>query len=412
MFKGWGCSATKSAQAGAAVLFDDNLDLAPRLEPIAWIEAVQHPESFDGAVGNRHPARQFIDRVARSYRDELQPQRLGILDLGQAHAPKCTDRFAKGAVDLGRAMLGGKDEAINVAAEADGVKPEIPLVAFGDSAGARESVDGDVFDGRRVDILDPARSQVFGERLFGRHPHHVEPERLAAAALDAEHRLGGIVERKAVRRREGEAELRVQEAPAAHKTLARVLAVDDAVNVGQIGSLRAREIPTAIGRRRPVLPRIGERIGDALGSRRMRRQKVGRARIDGAGLFRLQVGIVLHRSEEANRAIRVVAGARGDADADAVGLEFLGARKARQREFRFGERKRSGCRIGDHIGDDAADKVGLTRLLFADLGVAGDHMAHLMRQNRGQFGIVVRQRDQAARDIELAGRQSKSVDRL
>ena len=36
--------------------------------------------------------------------------------------------------------------------------------------------------------------EIFGQRLLGRHAHHVEPQRLRAAVLDAEHRLRGVVE--------------------------------------------------------------------------------------------------------------------------------------------------------------------------------------------------------------------------
>ncbi len=113
-----------------------------------------------------------------------------------------------------------------------------------------------------------------------------------------------------------------------------------------------------------------------------------------------------------DRAVRIVAGAGGDADADGVGLEFLRAREARQFELRFGERQRAGFRVADHVGDDAADQVGLPRLLLAHLGMAGDDVAHFVREHGGQFGIVVGQRDQPARDVELAGRQRESIDRL
>ena len=96
----------------------------------------------------------------------------------------------------------------------------------------------------------------------------------------------------------------------------------------------------------------------------MRRQEVQRARIDGAAVRRrLEFGIVLHGGEEAHRAVRIIAGARGDPDADGVGLEFLRARETRKRELRFGERQRAGFRIGDDIGDHAADQRGLLGLL-------------------------------------------------
>src|SRR6202051_2137195 len=100
----------------------------------------------------------------------------------------------------------------------------------------------------------------------------------------------------------------------------------------------------------------------------MRRYKVWLSRIDAAGWLRLELGIVLHRSEEPHRAVGVVAGARSDADADGVRLEFLRAREPRQPQLRFGKRQRAGCRIGDHVSDDTADEVGLASLLLADLG--------------------------------------------
>src|ERR1700734_1648149 len=106
-------------------------------------------------------------------------------------------------------MLGGENETVNIAAEADGVKPKTPQVALGRRRGAGKAIDGGLLDGRPVDVLDPARSQVVGERLLRRHTHNVEPKGLAAAALDAEHGLRGIVEREAVRRGKREAELGV-----------------------------------------------------------------------------------------------------------------------------------------------------------------------------------------------------------
>jgi len=62
----------------------------------------------------------------------------------------------------------------------------------------------------------------------------------------------------------------MQEAPAAHKAFARILAIDDAVDVAEIGYLGLGAILRSVGRGRPVLAGIGERIGDALGRCRMR----------------------------------------------------------------------------------------------------------------------------------------------
>ena len=118
-----------------------------------------------------------------------------------------------------------------------------------------------------------------------------------------------------------------------------------------------------------------------------------------------------HRGEEALGAVGVEAGARRDADADAVGLELLGAREAGERDLGFGERQRAELRIAEQVGGDAVDQRGLARLVLADRGVAGDHMRHLVRQHRGELGVVVGERDQAAGDVELAVRQREGVDR-
>ena len=43
--------------------------------------------------------------------------------------------------------------------------------------------------------------------------------------------------------------------------------------------------------------------------------------------------------------------------------------------------------------------------------MARDHVAHLVRQHRGELGLVVSQRDQAAGDVEPAVGQREGVDR-
>ena len=110
----------------------------------------------------------------------------------------------------------------------------------------------------RIDVLDPAGGEIGGERLLGRHAHDVKAQRLRAAVLDADHRLRGVVERKAVRRGEGEAELGMQEAPAADEAFARILAEDDAVDVGEIGGLGLGQIRRRVGGGRAILPGVGQ----------------------------------------------------------------------------------------------------------------------------------------------------------
>ena len=98
-------------------------------------------------------------------------------------------------------------------------------------------------------------------------------------------------------------------------------------------------------------------------------------------------------------------------NADAVGLELLGARKARHRQFGLGQRQRRQIGIGAHVGDDAGNDRGLAGLVLADRGVLCDHMRHLVAQNRRQFRSVAGERDQAAGDVKLAGRQREGIDR-
>ena len=197
----------------------------------------------------------------------------------------------------------------------------------------------------------------------------------------------------------------MQEAAAAHEAFAGVFAIDDVVDRGEIG------LAVALAAfRRGILPRRVLRVLHALGRCRMRRQKVLRARIE-RGLAGLQRGVALHRGQEARGAVGIEMRARGNADADAVGLEFLRARKARHRQLGLGQRQRGQIGIVAHVGDDAGDDGGLPRLVLADRGVLGQHMRHLVAQHRGQFRGVAGQRDQAARDVELAGRQREGVDR-
>ena len=131
-----------------------------------------------------------------------------------------------------------------------------------------------------VDVFHPARRQVFAQALFGRDAHNVEPQRLSAALLDAEHGLRGVVERESLGRHEGEAELGMQEAPAAHEAFARILAVGETVDRRKIRGLVA-----VAGARRRVLAGIGLRILDPIRRGRMRGQEIEQAWI-GAGAAR------------------------------------------------------------------------------------------------------------------------------
>jgi hypothetical protein len=67
----------------------------------------------------------------------------------------------------------------------------------------------------------------------------------------------------------------VQETPTAYEAFARILAVDDAIDAGEVGR------PVALaGAGRGELARTCLRNFDSLGRSRMRGEEIGRARID------------------------------------------------------------------------------------------------------------------------------------
>lgn len=142
----------------------------------------------------------------------------------------------------------------------------------------------------------------------------------------------------------------------------------------------------------------------------MRRGEVLRARIE-RGLAGLELGIALHRGKEARGTVGIEMRPGGDADADAVRLELLVARKARHGELGLGQRERGEIGIVAHVGDNTGDDRGLARLVLAHRGVLGQHMRHLVAEHGGQFRRIARERKKTARDIELAVRQREGVDR-
>src|SRR2546430_300908 len=218
---------------------DHDFDLVAGIGVVVGSKPVEDAKALDRAVGHRHAARQALDRVTACDGHDLDVQRLCRLAFRQRHATEGTDGFAKGAIDLRGRALGGEDEAIDVASEPHRIEPKHPLIALGGRGRRRQPVDDDLLDGFEVDVLDPAGVEVNRERLFRGHAHDIEPQGLAAALLDAENRLRGVVEHESLRRQEGEAEPWMQEAAAAHEAFARVLAVDHAVDAGEIGRLVA-----------------------------------------------------------------------------------------------------------------------------------------------------------------------------
>ena len=102
------------------------------------------------------------------------------------------------------------------------------------------------------------------ERLLGGHTHHVEAEREIAIVAHAEHGLRGVLEREAVGRGERERKPRMQEAAPAHIAFARVLAVRQAVDRGEVALFVAWHVA-----RRGVLARVGAHGFQAIGRARV-----------------------------------------------------------------------------------------------------------------------------------------------
>ena len=227
-------------------------------------QPVEHEKPLQRVIGYRHALGQFLRRLVGAHGDDLQPQRMDRRAFLQAHASEGCDRLAEGAVARRRHRLGGEDEAIDVAAEAQGKQPERPLLAFGGRGRHRKAVDLEFLDAAGIDILDPARLEIICQRLFGRHADKIEAHGLAAAVLEAKHRLRRIVEREAGRRREGEAKLGMLETPAAGETFARVFAINNAIEIGEVVGAVA-----LAGARPGKLAGIRQRVLHPLGRRRM-----------------------------------------------------------------------------------------------------------------------------------------------
>ena len=177
------------------------------------------------------------------------------------------------------------------------------MIAAGGGGRRREAVDADILCRGPVYILHPAGIEIVTERLLRRHAHDIEAYRLRAAVANAHHGLRGVLQHIAFGHLEREAELRMQEAAAAHKSLARVFAINEIIDGREIA------VPIAFdGFGRRILPRIRLRVLHALGRRRMRREEIQRARI-GRRAACFQRRVALHRGEEARRAERIEFGA-------------------------------------------------------------------------------------------------------
>src|SRR5262249_42157905 len=102
---------------------DHDLDLVAGIGVIVGTKPVEDAKALDPAVGDRHAARQALDRVTGCDGHDLDVQRLCRLAFRQRHATEGADAFAKGTIDLRGRAVGGEDEAVDVAAEPHHIEP-------------------------------------------------------------------------------------------------------------------------------------------------------------------------------------------------------------------------------------------------------------------------------------------------
>src|SRR3569832_19033 len=274
-------------------------------EPILARQPVDHAERLECVVRHGHAFRQAVDRIVRANGDDGDAHRLDLRGLLQAHPAERRHRLSERAVGLRRALARRKDEAIDVAAVADHVEPERPAFAVGERGRRREAVDRAFLHAALVDVLHPARREVCAERLLRRHADDVEAQRLSAAVLQAEHGFGSVGEREACRRGEGEAELGMHEAAAAHEAFARIFAKDHAVERGEV----VGAVALALRAGTAEMTRYEDGVLDAVGRRRMRREVVYEPRVVLVRAARLEVGVALLVGQKARGAVRIEAGA-------------------------------------------------------------------------------------------------------
>src|SRR6266404_6205105 len=80
-------------------------------------EPVENPKTLDGTIDPGHAVGERLHGVAGLRGDDLNPQRAGGLNLVQRQTAERVHGFARVAVALGGLLLGGENEAVDVAAE-------------------------------------------------------------------------------------------------------------------------------------------------------------------------------------------------------------------------------------------------------------------------------------------------------
>ena len=296
-------------------------------------------------------------------------------------------------------------QTIELVADLDDGELEVPFAGARAGDDGRQAVDLDAPHRGAQQTVDPARLDIGLERLAGRRAHAVEPQRLVVAFLHAEHGLARVLEQEALRRGEGEAQPRMREFAAAHEAFIGIVAESEAGDRGEIAGAIARSDAG-----RADLPRRGDRLGDAIGRRGMRRQYVEigrsascrRARRAARPICRARRGSATRRKDRSPRARRrarrwrrprAPAGARSSA-------------KERRCEARTSS---PFCLLWMTAAAWLMTSASRSRSARSALWRAR-HMGDLMRHHRGRLGGVAGERQKAARDVEIAARQREGVD--
>src|SRR5713226_10596279 len=107
-----------------------DLDAIARLDLAVHIEPVENPEPFRRAVDAGHAVRQRFHGIAGLHGDDLDAQRPRRLDFLERQAAERIHRLARVALAFGGLLAAGKDEAVDVAAEAQRVDLEMTLIAM------------------------------------------------------------------------------------------------------------------------------------------------------------------------------------------------------------------------------------------------------------------------------------------
>ncbi len=232
--------------------------------------------------------------------------------------------------------------------------------------------------------------------------------RLRALPADR-HRARTVLHRVTLWHGEGDAAGRVQEIAPVDHALRRIVAIHHAVDRGQeriavAGAGRA-------GGRGLIGGALDARCGVGMGARPfgqgscIARQPLVEAVLRGQAF------------EHGGERRRVIACAHQILDAQIVRLRFLPARIAERRQLRAGadaapEQTRQ-PRIAADRADDRLSQRAEYRVALGDrlalLAVARRDMRDLVAQHRGQFGLVVHQRDELARRIDIAAGDREGV---